>query len=278
MLAASVIVFREVLEAALIIGIVLAATQTVSGSRKMVAIGIVFGVLGAVLLALFADFLSSLLQGTGQDVFNAAAMILAVCMLAWHNIWMTKHGREMSDEMKGIGRSVSSGSKPLHVLGIVVAIAVLREGGECVLFLWGIASSGTTTFWDMAQGGVMGIGAGVALGATIYFGLLGIPMRHLFIITSWMITLLAAGMAAQAVIFLSAAGLIDIVDQPLWDSSAFLDEDSIAGRILHTLTGYSDRPNAVQLAVWIGTILLIALLTKWAKGGPTEIKAVQQVQ
>ena len=278
MLATSVIVFREVLEAVLIIGIVLAATQTVLGSRRMVAVGVGFGVIGAVLLALFADFLSSLLQGTGQDVFNASAMIMAVGMLAWHNIWMNKHGREMSDEMKGIGHSVSSGSKPLHVLGIVVAIAVLREGGECVLFLWGIASSGSTSFAEMVEGGIMGIGAGAAVGATIYFGLLGIPMRHLFVITSWMITLLAAGMAAQAVIFLSAAGLIDIVDQPLWDSSAFLDEESIAGRILHTLTGYSDRPNAVQLAVWIGTILLITLATKWAKSDQSQIKAIQQAQ
>ena len=277
MLATSVIVFREVLEAALIIGIVLAATQTVLGSRRMVGFGIVGGVAGAVTLAMFADMLASLFEGTGQDVFNAAAMMMAVCMLAWHNIWMTKHGREMVMEMESVGQSVSSGTKPLHVLGLVVAIAVLREGSECVLFLWGIATSGNTGFFEMVEGGIIGIAAGTAVGATIYFGLLGIPTRHLFTVTSWMITLLAAGMASQAVIFLSAAGLIDIMDTPVWDTSWILSDDSIAGRIIHTLTGYTDRPNAVQLTVWAVTILVISFASRLVKSAP-DLKAAQQAQ
>ena len=271
MLATSVIVFREVIEAVLVIGIVLAATQTVAGSRQMVGFGVVVGVSCAVVLAIFADLLSSLFDGTGQDVFNAAAMLLAVGMLAWHNIWMSKHGREMAAEMADVGNAVASGGKPLHVLGMVVAIAVLREGSECVLFLWGIATSGNTTLIEMIEGGILGIAAGIAVGATIYLGLLGIPTRKLFTVTSWMITLLAAGMAAQAVVFLSAAGLIDIADIPLWDSSAFISDDSIVGRILHTLTGYTDRPNAAQLAAWAATVAVI--------GGATRlVKTTQQAQ
>jgi high-affinity iron transporter len=265
MLAASVIVFREVLEAVLVIGIVLAATKEVIGSRRMVGIGVLCGVAGAFMMAMFADVLSSQFEGTGQDVFNACAMILAVSMLAWHNIWMTKHGRELAANMSDIGCGVADGSKHIRILGIVVAIAVLREGGETVLFLWGIATSGQNTLIEMIEGVSIGIGCGILLGAGIYFGLLRIPHRHLFRVTSWLITLLAAGMAAQAVTFLAAAGLINVVDTPVWDSSGILSEESIFGRMMHTLTGYMDRPNSVQLLAWAATILVITYSTKLIK-------------
>jgi len=278
MLAASIIVFREVLEAVLVIGIVLAATKHVIGSRRMVGFGIVIGVTGALLMAAFADILASQFEGTGQDVFNAGAMILAVGMLAWHNIWMTKHGREMAADMAGIGHAVSEGSKPLRVLGAVIAIAVLREGGETVLFLWGIATSGQTSFVEMTEGLLLGIGAGILVGATLYQGLLRIPARNLFVVTSWLITMLAAGMAAQAVTFLSAAGLIDVVDTPVWDSSSILNEDSIPGRMLHTLVGYMDRPNVVQLIAWGSTILMITMATRMFKSGGSPLKPSPQVQ
>ncbi len=278
MLAASLIVFREVLEAVLVIGIVLAATKHVVGSRRMVSFGIVAGVAGALLMAGFADVLASQFEGTGQDVFNAGAMILAVGMLGWHNIWMTKHGREMAADMAGIGHAVSDGSKPLRVLGLVIAIAVLREGGETVLFLWGIATSGQTTVVEMVQGLAIGIGLGISVGATLYQGLLRIPARHLFQVTSWMITLLAAGMAAQAITFLSAAGLIEVIDTPVWDSSSILSEDSILGRMLHTLVGYMDRPNMVQLAAWCCTVLIISMSTRLIKSGGSPFKPSPQVQ
>ncbi len=260
MLAASIIVFREVLEAVLVIGIVLAATRQVAGSRRMVGFGVLTGVTGALLMALFADVLATQFEGTGQDVFNACAMIIAVGMLAWHNIWMTKHGRELATNMANVGSDVSQGSKPLRVLGVVVAIAVLREGGETILFLWGVATSNSTA--QMIEGFSIGLGAGIVMGAGIYFGLLRIPSRYLFGVTSWLITLLAAGMAAQAVTFLSAAGLIDVIDTPVWDTSSILSEDSIVGRMMHTLTGYMDRPNSVQLIAWTLTVLIIASSTR----------------
>jgi len=265
MLATGLIVFREVLEATLVIGIVLAATSQVAGSRRMVAIGVCAGSAGAIILAVSADMLAGLFQGTGQAIFNAVAMILAASMLAWHTVWMTKHGKELAASMSSIGTDVARGSKPVRMLGVVVAIAVLREGGEIVLFLWGIATSESTNLLRMAEGFLFGLGAGAVSGAGIYLGLLRIPTRYLFTATSGMITLLAAGMAAQAVTFLAAAGLIDVVDTPVWDSSWILREQSIAGRMLHTLIGYMDRPNSVQLLAWGMTVLIIVSATRWVK-------------
>ena len=228
MLGALIIVFREVLEAGLIVGIVMAATRGVAGRGQWVTIGIVAGVLGASVVAMFAGVISDAFQGSGQELFNASVLGIAVLMLMWHNAWMARHGREIADEMRRVGTAVSEGSKPLTALAIVVGLAVLREGSEVVLFLYGILASGTSVSATLL-GGVLGIVAGAAFTALTYFGLLAIPSRHIFSVTSWLIALLAAGMAAQSVHFLNNAGLVQALDQTVWDTSWLLSESSIFG-------------------------------------------------
>ena len=141
MLASLVIVFREVFEAGLIIGIVLAATRGIVHRDAFIGGGIAAGVLGAVLLALFAGALSDAISGKGPEIFNASVLVLAVVMLGYHNLWMASHGREMAREMKAMGQAVAAGEKSLIAMAVVVAIAVLREGAEVVLFLYGIVTS-----------------------------------------------------------------------------------------------------------------------------------------
>jgi high-affinity iron transporter len=134
MIAALIIVFREVIEAGLIVGIVLAVTTGIARRGRWVAAGIAAGIAGATLVAVFADALSSALAGVGQEVFNASILALAVVMLSWHNIWMARHGRELAAHTKEIGEAVAAGSRSLAALAIVVGVAVLREGSEIVLF------------------------------------------------------------------------------------------------------------------------------------------------
>ena len=169
-------------------------------------------------------------------------------MLMWHNAWMARHGREIAAEMRQIGAAVSEGAKPLTALAIVVGLAVLREGSEVVLFLYGIAASGTSGT-ALLVGGLLGIAAGAAFTGFTYFGLLAIPTRYIFSVTSWLIALLAAGMAAQAVQFLNNAGLLVVLGRTMWDTSWLLSEGSIFGRLLHTLIGYTERPTELQLVV-----------------------------
>ena len=142
MLGALIIVFREVIEAGLIVGIVMAATRGVIGRGRWITIGIVGGVLGASIVAMFAGAISDAFQGAGQELFNAGVLGVAVIMLMWHNAWMARHGREIADEMRRVGTAVSEGAKPLTALAIVVGLAVLREGSEVVLFLYGIMAFG----------------------------------------------------------------------------------------------------------------------------------------
>lgn len=257
MLAAAIIVFREVLEAALIVGIVLAATRGLDGSRRWVLAGVGGGAAAALVLAVFADALASAFDGLGQEMFNAAVLIVAVLMLAWHNAWMARHGREMAGEMNAIGRAVSSGNRPLWALAVVVGIAVLREGAETVLFLYGATAANQEGALATAIGFMGGLAAGAGVGALLYFGLLAIPARALFAVTGAMVTLLAAGMAAQAVNYLAAAGMLDVPLDPIWDSSGWVSESGLAGRLLHTLIGYVARPNLGQALAWAATVVVI---------------------
>jgi high-affinity iron transporter len=269
MLGALVIVFREVIEAGLIIGIVMAATRGVVCRGRWVTFGVIGGVLGASIVAVFASAISEAFQGAGQELFNASVLSIAVIMLMWHNAWMARHGREIAAEMRSVGAAVSEGAKPLTALAIVVGLAVLREGSEVVLFLYGIIASGTTGS-ALLVGGLLGIAAGAAFTTLTYFGLLAIPTRHIFSITSWLIALLAAGMAAQAVQYLNNAGLVVVLGRTVWDTSWLLSEDGIFGRMLHALIGYTERPSEMQLAVYIATLLVMFLLMRFARYRPQE--------
>jgi high-affinity iron transporter len=262
MLATLIIVFREIIEAGLIVGIVLAASKGVRGRTLWVGYGVAGGVIGAGLVAAFAGQLGALFEGAGQDLFNATILLLAVVMLTWHNVWMASHGRAMAREMRQVGAAVAAGERPLFALAIVVGVAVLREGSEIVLFLYGIAAAGGASTVAMLIGGVLGLVGGVAVSALMYFGLLAIPAHRLFAVTSGLITLLAAGLAAQAVVFLQQAGYFETLTEQVWNSSAILSQDSLFGRLLHTLIGYSDRPNGAQLVVYVAVVVAIVALMK----------------
>ena len=267
MLGALIIVFREVIEAGLIVGIVLAATRGVAGRGRWVSFGIGAGVLGAAIVAIFAGAISQAFEGSGQELFNASVLGIAVVMLMWHNAWMARHGREIAAEMRNVGVAVSEGAKPLTALAIVVGLAVLREGSEVVLFLYGIFASGTSGM-SLLTGGILGVAAGAAFTGLTYFGLLAIPSRHIFSVTSWLIALLAAGMAAQSVQFLNNAGFAEVLGRTVWDTSWLLSEGSILGRMLHALIGYTERPTELQLVTYIAILFLMGLLMRIARPTP----------
>src|SRR5215469_942807 len=153
MLATAIIVFREVLEAALVVGIVLAAARGVPRRGAWVSGGIAGGVLGATLVAACASAIAAAVNGIGQELFNATILFTAVAMLGWHNIWMNRHGRELAANAALLGKEVLGGSRPLYALALVVGIAVLREGSEIVLFLYGIAIASKAGGFGMLLGG-----------------------------------------------------------------------------------------------------------------------------
>jgi high-affinity iron transporter len=263
MLGAFIIVLREVIEAGLIVGIVLAATRGVARRGLWVGFGVIGGLIGATIVAFFAGAISDTFEGAGQELFNATILILAVCMLAWHNAWMARHGRELAAEVRQVGKAVALGERPLTALAIVCGIAVLREGSEVVLFLYGIVASGTSGS-DLLLGGMLGVVGGAAFTGLTYLGLLAVPTRYIFSVTGILITFLAAGMAAQAVFYLNSAGVLTVLNGQVWDTSWLLSQSSLFGLMLHTLLGYTDRPTEMQLIAYVATILGMTALARYA--------------
>ncbi|HEX5864575.1 MAG TPA: FTR1 family protein [Casimicrobiaceae bacterium] len=265
MLGITILVFREVLEAALVVSVVFAATRGVPGRQRWIGSGIAAGVLGSVAVALSAGVIADAAAGMGQELFNAAVLFAAVVMIGWHAIWMATHGRQLALQLQALGSEVSVGHRPLMALLLVVALAVLREGSEVVLFLFAQVAGGSD--WvDIAGGIALGVAGGFATGLALYLGLLRIPVRHFFTATNWLLLLLAAGMASQGARFLVQADLLPSLGPQLWDTSTLLSDRSLLGQTLHALIGYDARPAGVQVLFYVVTgMLIIVGMRLWGK-------------
>lgn len=277
MFGTSLIVFREVLEAAMIIGIIAAATQGIPTRGRWLVGGTLLGLAGSALVAASIEVIAQFADGVGQEVFNASILGVAVLMLAWHSIWMASRGREIATEARSIGSAIRGGQKNLSMLLVVIAIAVLREGAETVLFLYGVAVSGSSTFLEMTTGGALGLAGGVAVGVTLYLGLLRIPVRWFFTVISALVLLLAAGMAAQAARFLVQADLLPSLKSPLWDVSGVLPNESAVGAVLHGLVGYDAHPAGIQVVFYVTVTVVIAACMRLANQRKSVFKTERQI-
>ena len=273
MLVSLILVFREAMEAGLIVGIVLAASAGVRARGIWIAGGIAAGLAGACLVAAFAGALSNALQGTGQETFTAAILLFAVAMLTWHIVWMSHHGQKMAADFRQIGKEVQLGQRSLFALAAVVAVAVLREGAEVVLFLYGVVVGSHTGAVSLATGGVAGLLLAAAMSWMLYRGLLAIPLHKLFKVTNALIALLAAGMAGQAAAVLHSADILPGWGEQLWDTGFILQDNSIVGKALHALIGYSARPSGIQAAAWAATLAMLVFLSR-TLGRPHRVRVV----
>jgi high-affinity iron transporter len=258
------VVFREVLEAALIISMVCAATRGVPQRGRFVVGGIGLGIAAALFVALGADSIANLAGGAGQDIFNAAVLIAAVVMIGWHIVWMSSHGAELTQRLQAVGCAVKSGSRPLSLLLTVVALAVLREGSEVVLFLYGMVVGGVGAA-QLAAGITVGVSGGAVLGLALYLGLLRIPLKHLFNVTNAMLALLAAGLSSGAAGFLVQSNLLPTAGAQVWDTSRVLSDASPLGRVLGILIGYKATPAGIQIVFYVATLCLLALGVAWQR-------------
>ncbi len=264
MLQIAIVVFREILEIALILGILTAATKEIPGRAKWIISGLSLGIIGSMILALFTDRISESLNGMGQEFFNGLILIAAAIMISWTILWMQKHAKSISAELKRLGNSVREGKKPLYVLLFVVFFAVLRESTEIVLFSYSYFISGTPAS-HILLGLVVGIIFGLSTGAALYFGMLKAFGKYFFSVTTWILVFFAAGIAAQGVGFWINAELLPALGNPAFDSSALLSQQSIFGKFLHIFFGYIDQPAGSQLIAYFITLAVLTMGLKIAQ-------------
>ncbi len=269
MFSIAVVIFREVLEISLILGVLLVATKGLPKRGPWVWMGLVLGVAGSVTVAIFADVISRAAEGMGQEMMNAIILFIAAFLIGWTVLWMTRHGRELTHHFKQVGAAVIKGQKPMYTLAVVVALSVLREGAEVVMFIYSAMVTGGKVY-QLAMGGMLGACAGIAVGMAIYYGLMKVPTRQIFAVTSWLLIFLVAGMVAQGFGFLSAAGQVPEIIPAVWDSSHIIAENSLLGRFMHILVGYTERPSGIQLITYTLTIIgMVAALKLYAQNAPS---------
>lgn len=273
MLGALTIVLRETVEAALLIGIVAAATRSIARSGRWIGGGILAGAAGACVVAALTSHIAELFEGTGQELFNASVLGVAVVLLGTHNIWMSAHGAELAAGARRVGADVSDGRRELSAVLVIVALAVLREGSESALFLYGLMAGENANATAVLGGGALGLVAGALLGLLMFAGMLRIPLRWFFTVTSALILLLAAGMASRMASFLIQADVLPGLASPVWDTSAALPADSVLGGLLHALVGYEAAPAGMQVVFYVVTLLVVSTGMWRAQHKPVSIKS-----
>jgi high-affinity iron transporter len=264
MLQIAIVVFREILEISLILGILTAATKDISGRTKWILSGLGLGIAASLILALFTDKISESLDGMGQEFFNGLILLAAAAMIGWTVLWMQKHAKSISGELKKLSNSIRDGKKPLYVLLVVVFLSVLRESAEIVLFSYSYYVSGTSAS-EIILGLVTGITLGSAAGAALYFGIIKASGKYFFIVTTWLLIFFAAGIATQGIGFWINAQIVPSLANPAFDASEILSQQSYFGKFLHIFFGYIDQPTGSQLIVYFATLAILMMGLKIAK-------------
>lgn len=264
MLQIAIVVFREILEISLIVGILTAATKEIHGRTKWLIGGLSLGVIASLILAFFTDKISESLDGMGQEFFNGLILLSAAFMIGWTVLWMQKHAKSISGELKRLSNSVREGKKPLYVLAVVVFLSVLRESAEIVLFSYSYFVSGTSLN-EIIFGLIVGVALGSAAGLALYFGIIKAFGKYFFIVTTWLLVFLCAGIAMQGIGFWINAGIVPALTNPAFDASEILSQQSYFGKFLNMFFGYIDQPSAMQLIVYFSSLASLIIGLRIAK-------------
>ena len=260
---ALVIVWRESLEAMLIIGI-LAAWSAGRGDTRLARAGLWGGILAGLALALA---LAAVLQGTlgslsdrGQEAFQALLILFAAGLMAHMVLWMRRNARSLRREMES-ALDLAAERRGAWGIAAVAALAVAREGAETAIFLQGIASSaGWAALLPSALAGFLL--AGLTAGAASR-GLRLLPQQQVLRVSANLLLLFAAGMLVLGTDRLIGLEWLPPGPDPLWDTSAVLDDGSGLGKWLADLFGYRARPAGADVLAFGGFWALMAALHWW---------------
>ncbi len=259
LLTSVVIVLREVLEAALLISILSALSGIMGISRQWLLWSFSLGVAGAVGYGLGIDTISGLFEGTGQEISIAAMQCLIYLLLM---VFAFLAGRSIS------GRG-SHGALTVTVMTVIVALAITREGFEVLVYLSGFAGEWQQSL-AILTGTLIGAGIGISAGALIYYLFSNMSRRFTLLFGLCLLSLVAAGMISQAALLLIQADWLP-AQLPLWDTSAWLAEQSLTGTILYALIGYEATPTAIQAACYFGGLLLLLVVAVMSTRSPQHL-------
>lgn len=262
---------REGVEASLIVGIILAYLAK-TGNRHhfgkifagtAAALGISL-VLGVVLFLTLGAF-----EAPYEQLFEATAMFLAAGVLTWMLFWMRRQARMVKGELQAaVDRVLTGGSA--WGLAVLAFTAIIREGIETSLFLFGQATAAASGATSVLLGALIGLAIAAAIGYAIYVGARRINYGTFFRVTGLALIFIAAGLLSHAVHELIEIGVINVGTQTAFDISAILPhEGNTLGEFLNALLGYTSTPELLTLAVYL--LYLVPVLYLYLRPVPVSV-------
>jgi high-affinity iron transporter len=264
MIAALLISFREGLEAALIIGIILVYLRKIGAVRSMsryVWIGILAAIFLSIGLAAILQIVGLELEGQLEKIFEGVTMLLAAGILTWMIFWMRRQSRFIKSSLEHHVHAATRAGDIWGLIGVAF-LSVFREGVETALFLSAaaFASDGIGTL----LGASLGLLAAAIAGYLIYMSTSCLNLRQFFNVTSLLLLLFAAGLIAHGIHEFQEAGLLITFKEHIWDTNTILDENSPLGELLKTLVGYNGNPSLLEvIAYWSYWVLILVGIRVW---------------
>lgn len=250
----AIVVFRECLEIAFLLGVIMAVTKPIQNSKIYIILGTMLGIVCAAIFALFTRSITNSFGGLGDEIFDASIILITAIIISWTVVWMQGYTKKVRKDLSKLSDKIATGATSKFMLVLVVAMAILREGAEIILFVYSISSAENIDGNNYLLGLSLGAIAGLTMGTIIYKGLIKYAGKYIFTISTILLTLIAAGLSAEAAGILTSSGIIEIYSDQLWDTSWLISNESITGKILNIITGYDSRPNGMQLAFYFATI------------------------
>jgi high-affinity iron transporter len=246
MIAATLIAFREGLEAALIVGIVFGYLRKIGQTthNRHAWVGVWAAIAASIGLAAIIQLIGAELEGQAEEIFEGLTMFLAVGVLTWMIFWMRYQSRTLRSTLEhDIQQALSSGQG--RGLMAVTFLAVFREGVETALFL--SAAAFATNKADTLFGAVFGLATAVLVGYMIYASTMKLNLRTFFKVTSVLLLLIAAGLLSHGIHEFQEAGLLFTLSETVWDTNPILDENSTLGELLKAVFGYNGNPSLLEV-------------------------------
>ncbi|MHB8245749.1 MAG: FTR1 family iron permease [Acidimicrobiales bacterium] len=252
MIATFVIFLREGIEASMIVAIVLAYLDRTGNRRyfRDVLIGCGVAMVLAAAGGAVAYFTIRAYAGSRvQTIFEMVTFFLAAAVLTYMTVWMRRHSRTMSAELRERAGKVLE-RRQRFGLAFLAFQAVGREGLETAVFTLAVIFASGRQAHLALVGGLVGLAAALAISFVIYKLGHKINLGRFFGVLSTVLMFVAAGLLSDAVENLQSLGWVTFLGTPLWDTSRILSEGSAFGDVCHSFFGYAERPTGLQLIMY----------------------------
>jgi high-affinity iron transporter len=252
---------RETLEAALVVGIVMAyLTRTGNHQyKKTVYYGITFGIFLSIVTAAAFTLIAGGFEGAAEGIFEGFTMLFAAVLLTTMILWMMRQkqvAKEIQSKVASHIEKANFNSTYAYGLFALVAVAILREGVETVIFFQALSySSGVSLI-----GGLLGVLSAILIGYLFFVGSRKINLKKFFSISSILLILVAAGLVAHGIHELQEAAVLPVAVEHLWNTNAVLNEEGLVGSFLKGLFGYNGNPSLLEVLFYAGYLAFIFYL------------------